>query len=106
MSNTSFTLDFPQITNKQVIAYILKEGESGNLQSKSSRLNGAPLSWSTHQPGPNMRGNATSLPLTIPDYSQFFIIVNRTQSEIICIVFFSTFRRSMSEWLVQRNDYT
>ena len=70
VANYSFTLNLPQLTNNQIIAYIIKEGEPGNLQSKNSRLNGEVMEWQPHVPIVNIKGNATTLPIEIPPYSQ------------------------------------
>jgi hypothetical protein len=81
MSNDSFVIDFPQFSNKQVIAYVIKEGEPGNLESKSSRINDKLIEWVTHGPGPNIQGSITNLPISLPGFSQFFIVADQTSSE-------------------------
>src|SRR3569623_880061 len=81
MSNDSFVIDFTQFSNKQVNAYVIKEGESGNLESKSSRINGKLIECVTHGPGPNIQGSIMNLPINLPGYSQFFIVADQTLSE-------------------------
>jgi hypothetical protein len=82
VANSSHILDFPQISNKQVTTYIIKEGEPGNLQSSTSSLNGQILEWATHQSIVNIKGQSTSLPLEIPAYSQFFVILGQEKGRI------------------------
>src|SRR6185312_2253606 len=81
IANTSFTLDFPEWTNRQVVAYILKEGVPGNLQAQNSTLNGQLLQWATHQPMINNNGQPTNLPIVLPPYSQFFIVQGLNSSK-------------------------
>uniref|UniRef100_A0A914E6A2 Heparanase n=1 Tax=Acrobeloides nanus TaxID=290746 RepID=A0A914E6A2_9BILA len=81
ITNDSLVLDVPQLSNKQVTLYLLKEGEPGNLESATSRLNDQQILWDTHLPVANLRGNHTSLPITLPPYSQFFIVLGSDQSK-------------------------
>lgn len=79
MSNESITLDFPNANSKQATVYLLKESEPGNLQSHSSTLNGRLLEWKTHEPLPELARNVATLPIQLPGYSQFFIVINQNQ---------------------------
>ena len=81
ITNDNLVLDIPQLSNKQVTLYLLKEGEPGNLESATSRLNDQEILWDTHLPVANLRGNHTSLPITLPPYSQFFIVLGSDQSK-------------------------
>lgn len=81
IANYSFTFDLPQLTNKQVVVYIIKESEPGNLESKTTNLNGELMEWTSHEANVNMKGNVTTLPIEIPAYSQFFIEAGQTPSK-------------------------
>jgi hypothetical protein len=76
--NNSFTIDIPQLTDKQVTLYLFKEGEPGNLQSNLSRINGQLIDWDTHKPMANIQGAQADLPITLPSYSLFFIVAQTT----------------------------
>lgn len=82
--NEPYTLDFPQLSNKQATAYFFTEGEAGNLLSLDSRLNGHLLKWTTHEPLTNMKGNVTTLPIKVPGNSQFYIVLNQTTGKLDC----------------------
>lgn len=83
LSNASFTLNFPDFSNFDATLYLLKEGEPGNLTSKTSRLNGQPLSWMSHEPIVSIQGQPVTFPLEIPAYSQIFITLQPKSSKII-----------------------
>ena len=55
------------------MVYIIQAEEPMNLQSKGSTLNGQLLEWISHEVGPNLRGEVTSLPIFLPGLCQFFI---------------------------------
>ena len=88
VSNTSFTLDIPQLMNKNVVLYLYKEGEPGNLQSDKARLNDQLLDWDVHRPIANAKGNYTTLPITLPGISQFFIVSHSDTSKTRAVSFF------------------
>src|SRR6185437_282280 len=78
LSNDSFTLDLPGISYKTVTTYVLEPADSGrSLQSFTSKLNGNVISWSKNANVPDLtaQGNLTSLPVTLPGYSQFFVVI-------------------------------
>lgn len=76
LANETFTINFPQFEGNRANVYVLKEADSGNLSSRYSKLNGKLLEWKADEPLPEMRGNETKLPITLPGYCQFFIHIS------------------------------
>ena len=81
VANSSVTLDLPLWSSRQVTLYLLTAGEVGNLQSAYNQLNGQLLTWKPHEPVTNIQGVVTSLPVTLPEYSQFFIVQHPATSK-------------------------
>lgn len=80
VGNFSISLDLPLWSSKQVTLYVLTTGQEGNLESEQNQLNGQLLSWKPHEPVTNMEGVIANLPVTLPSYSQFFIVQGEEQS--------------------------
>lgn len=72
--NKSITIDIPQLANRQVTVYLLKEGTPGNLQSNLTRINDQLIDWDAHQ-ATNIQGKRMTLPVTLLGYSLFYIVV-------------------------------
>ena len=80
LDNVSSTIDVPSLSNKQVTVYLLNSNDTRDLRSKTSTLNGQAIDWNSHQPGPNLQGLVTTLPVEISAHSQFFLVVNQSKS--------------------------
>ena len=107
LANYSISLALPQLTNNQVVVYIVKESEPGNLQSKTTKLNGEVMDWTSHEPIFNIKGNVTTLPIEIPPYSQFFISAAPTARKNSFLESLKTiFRETMPTGLVYRIHFS
>jgi ATP-dependent Zn protease len=89
IGNSSYTLDFPQFSNRNVTLYLVKEAYSGNLGSNLSTLNGEILNWAKHQPEAQLKGIVKTLPIVLPEYSQFFIVIGENKSKSSVFIVFS-----------------
>ena len=78
LSNSQFSIvDFPGVP-RQVTAYILTPGEPRNLATETINVNGNVLQWTSHQAYPDIQGYETTLPIQIPAYSLFFLVLNQS----------------------------
>lgn len=87
LSNDTTTIDLPEIQNKQITLYLVQSSTPGDLLSLNM-LNGQFLEWTTHLFYPNYVGNVTTLPIKLPGFSQFFVIVNQVKGILLKHVYF------------------